>query len=254
MQEIKFGHMQFIHWNKITTTILALAISLVVMSQENSVNLEDHDNHKLYFGIQLGANSSNYKFLLSEYYPQQDFIQTIESQNKKLIHLGLLANWNISDRFDLRFYPLNLLFSDKKILYTTKYKVNDADLSNVYENKIESIVMSFPLQVRLKSDRINNFRFYSLAGLKMDYAMSFNSSVNGDNNFDIKAKKLDYGYEAGFGFQFYFKYFIFSPEIKISNGLRNLHVNDNVKASLITDEIKSRMIMFSIHFEGGGIF
>jgi len=75
-----------------------------------------------------------------------------------------MANWQISNRFDLRFYPLNLIFSEKKFVYTQKLP---SDPTITTENQaVESIVMSFPLQVRLKSDRINNFRVYTLAGMK----------------------------------------------------------------------------------------
>lgn len=63
--------------------------------------------------------------------------------------------------------------------------------------------------------------------------------------------KFDYGVEAGIGFQFYFPVFILSPEIKISNGLGNTHSRDmNLKFSNTIDRINSRMVVFSLIFEG----
>jgi hypothetical protein len=62
---------------------------------------------------------------------------------------------------------------------------------------------------------------------------------------------MDYGVEAGVGFNFYFQSFILSPEVKISNGLNNIHARDaNLKYSSVLDRIQSRMIVFSIHIEG----
>jgi Outer membrane protein beta-barrel domain len=117
---------------------------------------------------------------------------------------------------------------------------------------VESIVMSFPLQARLKSDRINNFRVYALAGVKFDYDLASNSGATNSEDF-IKVKKTDYGVEMGVGFQFFFKYFIFSPELKVSQGLTNVHIPDQAnKYSDVIDQMKSRMIMFSLQFEGGG--
>ncbi|MGH2642426.1 MAG: PorT family protein, partial [Chitinophagaceae bacterium] len=60
-----------------------------------------------------------------------------------------------------------------------------------------------------------------------------------------------FGYEAGFGFEFYLPYFIFSPEIKISNGARNIFIRQpgNIYSDRI-GEILSRMIVISIHLEG----
>src|SRR5690606_21137727 len=90
---------------------------------------------------------------------------------------------------------------------------------------VESITMSFPLQVRLKSDRINNFRVYTLAGMKYDYDLASKAGTKNSENI-VKVKKSDFGVEAGIGFQFFFRYFILSPEIKFSYGLSNMHVRD----------------------------
>ena len=118
---------------------------------------------------------------------------------------------------------------------------------------VESITMSFPLQVRLKSDRINNFRVYTLAGMKYDYDLASKAGTKNSENI-VKVKKSDFGVEAGIGFQFFFRYFILSPEIKFSYGLSNMHVRDEtLKYSNVIDKMNSRMILFSLHFEGGGL-
>jgi hypothetical protein len=67
----------------------------------------------------------------------------------------------------------------------------------------------------------------------------------------IKIQKTSYGIEAGMGFNFYRKSVTISPEIKISNGLNDLHSrNPNLQYSRVIDRIQSRMIIFSIHLEG----
>jgi hypothetical protein len=67
----------------------------------------------------------------------------------------------------------------------------------------------------------------------------------------VKLKKLDLGVEAGIGFNFYFPVFILSPEIKISNGITNSHSRDpNLKFSNTIDQLNSRMVVFSLIFEG----
>ena len=53
----------------------------------------------------------------------------------------------------------------------------------------------------------------------------------------------------------FFKSFIFSPEIKISNGLRNIHSRDeNLKFSSVFDKIQSRMVVFCIHLKAKNFF
>jgi hypothetical protein len=214
------------------------------------LNLPDHDEKQYYFGIILGYNTSHYSITHHPYFLSRDTISVVNSQNSGRIHLGIMGNWQLSKHFDLRFYPLNLIFSEKKFGYTQKYT---GDPSTAYETQnVESIVMSFPLQVRLKSDRINNFRVYTLAGVKYDFDLASNSGARNSDNI-VKVNKSDYGLEGGIGFQFFFPYFILSPEIKFSYGLTNVHSRDeSLRYSNVIDKMNSRMILFSLHFEGGG--
>jgi hypothetical protein len=67
----------------------------------------------------------------------------------------------------------------------------------------------------------------------------------------IRVKRFDYGVELGLGFNFYFPSFILSPEIKVSNGLSDLHQrNEALNYSRVLDQINSRMIVFTLHIEG----
>ena len=252
MQKIKFRDLQYLYRKKGTLIFASLFLLHTAFSQENTINLPNHDQKPYYFGIVLGYNTSHYNITHHPDFLAYDTIMSVESQNAGRIHLGIMANWQVSDRFDIRFYPLHLIFSEKKFRYTQSIP-NPGDNQYEYFKKVESIVMSFPLQVRLKSDRINNFRVYSLLGVKYDFDLASNAGARNAEEI-VKVKKSDFGVEAGVGFQFFFKYFILSPEIKISQGLSNVHVRDEaLKYSNVIDQMKSRMILFSLHFEGGGI-
>jgi hypothetical protein len=89
-----------------------------------------------------------------------------------------------------------------------------------------------------------------MGGGKLDYDLASNAQARKAEDL-IKIQKMDYGVEAGVGFNFYFQSFILSPEVKISNGLNNIHARDaSLKYSSVLDRIQSRMIVFSIHIEG----
>lgn len=252
MQKIKFRYMQHLLRHKTSLIIVFLLLGAGAKAQlRDSWNLENHDEKRYYFGIVLGYNSSHYNITHHPYFLANDTIMTVNSENSGRVHLGILVNWQASKRFDVRFYPLNLIFTEKKLVYTQKYP-NQGDNELTQLRKVEGITLSFPLQVRLKSDRINNFRVYSLAGVKFDYDLASNAGARNADDF-VKVKKGDFGVEAGVGFQFFFKYFIFSPEIKVSQGLTDVHVRDeSLKYSAAIDQMRSRMIMFSLQFEGGG--
>lgn len=254
MQKIKFGYLQCLFRGKIALTIIA-ALGFVVSSfaqLRGNLNLPNHDDKRYYFGIVLGYNTSHYQISQSPFFLNQDSIQAVNGLNSGRIHLGIMANLQLSHRWDIRFYPLNLIFSEKKFQYDLKYP-DHGESALQKTQKVESIVMSWPLQVRLKSDRIGNFRVYTLAGIKFDYDLASNSGTFNSENL-LKVKRNDFGVEAGIGFQFFNKYVIVSPEIKISQGLSNVHAKDpSLKYSNIIDKLNSRMILFSLHFEGGGL-
>lgn len=252
MQKIKFRDLQHLYRKKILLIPALVMFSALAYAQERTINLQSHDDKRYYFGIVLGYNSSHYNVTHHPYFMQQDTVLSVNSLNSGRVHLGIMANWQVSRRFDVRFYPLHLIFSEKKFLYTQSVP-NPGDNALEYTRKVESIVMSFPLQVRLKSDRINNFRVYTLAGMKYDFDLASNAGARNAEEI-VKVRKSDFGVEAGIGFQFFFKYFILAPEIKISQGLGNVHVRDEaLKYSSVIDQLRSRMILFSLHFEGGGL-
>jgi hypothetical protein len=107
-----------------------------------------------------------------------------------------------------------------------------------------------PIEFKFKSDRQTNFRFYVCAGGKIDYDFNANSRSKRLDE-PLKVKPLDYGYNLGLGFEFYYPNFIFAPEIKVSNGLGNsLSNNSDEITNKALNRITTRMILLSIHIQG----
>lgn len=215
-------------------------------SQKEEYQL-DHDAKPYYFGITLGANITRFQIEQHPRFLQYDSVLEILPLNSPGFQLGLNATAKLSNRFEARFNP-QLMFTDRSITYKLKYK----DPIDGYEptKKVESVIFSFPFQLKFNSDRIGNFRVYMLGGVKADIDLAANARARRAEDL-VKLQKSDYGIEFGMGFNFYFPSFIFSPEIKVSNGLRNVHSRDeNLKYSNVIDRIQSRMIVISIHLEG----
>jgi hypothetical protein len=216
------------------------------MAQPRELNQYDHDSKPYYFGITLGANMSRFQTSLHSKFLENDSVYIAEPENSKGFALGLLATARLSDRFQLRFNP-QLMFTERVIFYKLKHpEGGQTDISKT----IESVIVTFPVQVKLQSDRIGNFRVYMMTGIKGDIDLASNARAKKAEDL-VKIRKYDYGVELGLGFNFFFESFIFSPEIKISNGLNNIHSRDErLKYSNVFDKIQSRMIVFSIHIEG----
>ncbi|RFS24450.1 PorT family protein [Chitinophaga silvatica] len=231
------------HLLRYSLIVIFSVLALTTKAQQN-LNMIEHDAKPYYFGITLAANQSYFKLEHSPAFLATDSIMVAEPLKTMGFNLGLLANARLSEHFDLRFNP-QLIFASKNLYYRDTYpKPEDT------EKRIESILLSFPLQIKFKSDRIGNMRVYTIAGLKYDYDLSSNARLRRADDL-VKIKKSDYGYELGAGFEFYFESFIFSPEFKISNGFGNVHVKDpNLRYSNVIDKLQSRMFVFSIHLEG----
>lgn len=234
--------------------VLSILCALVLFSQpaqaqfgKKELFMEDHDAKPYYFGITLAASSARFQTELHPRFLQYDSVLVAEPINSGGLSLGLHATARLSDRFALRFNP-QLMFMERNIFYRLKYP--DFDTKSEITKKVESIIISFPIQLKFQSDRIGNFRVYTLAGFKADIDMASNARAKKAEEL-VKIRKYDFGPEFGIGFNFYFQSFIFSPEIKISNGIKNLHARDeHLKFSNVFDKIQSRMIVFSIHLEG----
>jgi hypothetical protein len=248
--------MLYLHRKKAVNvrTKLCLLFGLMMLSHispaqmyRQDLNLFDHDSKPYYFGITLGANLARFQTELHPRFLEFDTVLIAEPINSGGFTLGLSATGRISDRFQVRFNP-QLMFIERNIFY--KLKEADIDGQTDITKKVESVIMSFPLQIKFQSDRIGNFRVYALGGIKGDIDMASNARAKRAEDL-VKIEKYDFGPEFGIGFNFFFESFIFSPEIKISNGLRNLHSRDaNLKFSNVFDRIQSKMIVFSIHLEG----
>ncbi|MFI5185706.1 MAG: outer membrane beta-barrel protein [Chitinophagales bacterium] len=247
--------MLHIHWTKVcritidfTFAIIFLLINSKTFAQQRELYQTDHDSKPYYFGITLGSNISSFHIEHHPRFLQYDSAYTVNPQYTAGFQLGLLATARLSDRFELRFNP-QLLFNDRALVYKLKY-VDPLEETDSVTKKIESIITTFPLQIKFFSDRIGNFRVYMLGGIKGDIDLASNARAKRGDEL-VKIQKYDYGFELGIGFNFYFPSFIFSPEIKISNGLKNIHSRDeNLLYSNILDRITSRMIIFCIHLEG----
>lgn len=245
--------MLHLHWKKtrslrITVTLITgfVFFSNTVYSQKE-IHLYDHDTKPYYFGITLAGNMSRFHTDLHPRFLQDDSVFVAEPNNSGGFGLGLLATLRLSDRFQLRFNP-QLTFMERSIYYKLKYP--DGEGLTEVTKPVESVTVTFPLQVKLQSDRIGNFRVYMMTGIKGEIDLASNARAKKAEEL-IKIQKYDYGFELGLGFNFYFPSFILSPELKISNGLNNIHSRDaNLKYSSVFDKIQSRMIVFSIHIEG----
>jgi len=234
----------------------AAGLMLLIASQQVSaqlrdeLNLPDHDSKKYYLGIGLIYNTARFQVSQHPSFLQNDSVMVVEPENTGGFGLAGIHTLRLSPRFELRAIFPQLLFAYKNLTYHLKYPDPNKNETAVMTKRVESILLGVPVHIKFRSDRIGNFRVYMFGGGKFEYDLASNSTARKAEDL-VKLKKYDWGVEAGIGFNFYFPVFILSPEIKVSNGLSNIHSRDpNLKFSSSIDQLNSRMIVFSLIFEG----
>jgi hypothetical protein len=227
---------------KLSLLLALLVLQFSSFAQRRALNMPEHDEKLYYFGITFGLNFSQYRIKYTNSFVETDTFKTIQPKWSPGFNLGLMANLRLTSFIDLRFIP-SLSFAEKRMSFTMSP-------DSTSERSLESIYMHLPLQLKFKSDRIRNFRFYGMAGGKLDFDLAANARSRRSDEW-LKVKPFDVGYELGVGFEFYYPNFIFSPEIKLSQGLGNQIFRDRgIPLTNAIEELNTRMFVISIHLEG----
>ena len=231
----------------LSIVLLFVAIQSLPAQRSGSRSLINYLYHKskpYYFGISLGYDKSDMLLKKSSYFIKDKRYLVVEPHRGLGFHVQMIVNLKLGDDFDLRVLP-GFSFSDKKIDY-----YGDVSGKLTTEKRFESVFIDVPFLVRYKSAPYNDMRIYVLTGVK--YIYDVNSNVHARNNQElIKISPHDFQFEIGAGFQFFFPYFIFSPELKLSTGVGNVLLYDNnLKESKVLDKVLTNLFSISFHFEG----
>lgn len=205
-------------------------------------NLEQYDNKKVHFGFTLAANNGR---LLVHHKPDffaADTLRNMSVANFPGLGLGAITNFRLGDYFDLRLMAPVISFVQRNIQY---------EFENVTkEVKVESAYCDASLLLKYKSQRRKNTRVYVIGGGRISY--DFASTINkqrGLQNPVVSLVPITYGWEVGAGFDFYFEYFKFSPEIKLCSTINNAMYKDGFIFTNAVDRMIPQLIQISLHFE-----
>jgi len=166
-----------------------------------------------------------------------------------LLSVVLITNLKIGQYFDFRFIP-GFAFTERRLLFTNEDRRADGEF--IKDARVESVFLDVPLLLRFKSSPYKDKRLFVVAGLKYSYDVSSNSSTRINQRATLlQIAPHDFQFEIGAGIQMFYPFFIFSPEIKFSRGLSNIHIfNGQLEGSRVIDKILSRTFSISLHFEG----
>ena len=207
-------------------------------------NLPRYDFKKIHFGFTLGINSLNFNINKNKNFLDNDTLLSTLSQDQKGFNLGIVSNLRLGRYTDLRFIP-TLVFGERIL----NYQFNETSNLNLNDKRIESTLIDFPISLKYKSERYNNFRTYVMCGIKYSLDIASQSEIDDEGQELVKLNNHDLMLEGGFGIDFYLQYFKFSPQIKISHGVINILSKDNTLYTQTLNNLKTSSWMLSFTFE-----
>lgn len=210
--------------------------------QRVPLNEPNHDDRPIHFGFCLGLNMMN--FIVHENYQAylKDTLTSNVSRPAPGFHIQVVSNYRLGEYFDLRFLP-GVSFGQRDLTFYTNNK-------KPFPQKLESNFLEFPLLLKYKAKRLNNFRPYVITGSNCRVDLAKTLSV--DDGIYLALKRFDIYYEAGAGIDFYMPYFKLSVELKFSYGFLNVLKRKDpvpIKYQNSIDRLNSTLTMLSFHFE-----
>jgi len=235
---------------KLTIYFLLLALFLGTLNSKaqrnkRAQNLIQYDFKKLHFGFTLGINDLNFNMQKNSNTITNDTLKTLHSKSQKGFNLGIVSNLRIGKYTDLRFVP-TLVFGERHLYYGF---IDEEQKDDMRIKRIESTLIDFPIYIKYKSARYNNFRTYVIGGLKYSIDIASQEKIDDKGQEIVKLKKNDLMGEVGFGLDFYLEYFKFSPQIKLSYGLLNLLSKDESIYNQSLNRLTTNGWMLSFTFE-----
>ncbi len=227
-------------------TLTGFSATTALAQKRRVLNLPNYDKQTIHFGFLLGVNSFNFIPTPIKDLRDVDSVLVIQPGSGSGFSLGIISNLHMGDNFDLRFMP-TLSFGERKLNYKINLLAQDSVISR--DKRVESTFLEFPLLLKFKSARLNNGRAYLIGGVKPVIDLASQDKVDDKGEKILKLKRNDINYEIGFGFDFYSQYFKFTPEFKMSYGLKNLLVQDNNLYTLGLQSIHSKAFYLSFTFE-----
>jgi hypothetical protein len=258
----------------VTTLFAALCVPLTVRSQRSRVlNMPNYDQESLFhFGFVLGVNQSlvtirpiadlRTRVFDSTYLP--DILPLPDSARVLSINstpipgfvISIVANMQMGPHFELQFVP-SLSFGDRTINYeleTYRYRPGATEPVQYISitKKIPSTYINFPIEIKYRAKRYNNFRPYLIGGVQYSLDLASQAKKREQKNRNEKIVKFnqnDLYLEGGVGFDFYNEWFKFGLELKMMYGMMDVLKRENNIYTESIDKVSSKIFQLSFTFE-----
>jgi len=248
------------HLLYILTFTLIYFQALSQHQEESGVNLRNFYKNKMHFGFALAYNKTDFRIhtVKNSAFPDTVIgdvtygVKSIYTKSDPGFALGIITDFRLHDYLRLRITP-NISFASRSLDYTLQNAKRDS--TKEYKKSVESTFIILPVELKLQSKRLDNFGAYIIVGggYTLDLVSKKKAQASGGaNQLDdaVQLKRDDYFYSGGAGVDFYLQYFKLGLELKILQGTKNLIQPLNNIFTNSIQKVNSKMVIFSITFEG----
>ncbi|MDN4166938.1 porin family protein [Cytophagales bacterium LB-30] len=248
MHTLNFWHKLHIYRKEVIVLALLCSSFLPARAQlSQEINLPNHDNRRIHYGAVFGLHSRSYNIRYSEAFvsdPSLNTLHSITPLKTTGLSAGFIFNFRFADNLDVKLNAQVGIYE-----YQVQYRYFDGANEIVDTQLQEPVNAEFPMLVKYKSQRRKNFRMYLVAGINPSIEASARNKREGVEEI-LLTKGINLSAEYGFGMDFYYPYFKFSPEIRFSNGLLNIIDQQNNKYSIGIERMVTNSVTLYFHFAG----
>lgn len=218
MEISRFRHQCHLHGYQIAFIFLMLLGTFSAQAQESrEYNLPNYDNRFVTFGFTLGGHTATLRPKFSPTFASQ-FQDTLNilPANAFGFSIGFLANFRAAEYLNVRIMP-KVAFYDYKLLFETSADEVPGD-----PLVADFTTVDLPISLKFVSQRRENHRMFVTAGITpvIDVTGKKTKEENYESGLRISGNNLTA--DLGFGADFYFPLFKFSPEIRYSYGVKDV--------------------------------
>jgi len=236
-------------------------------SRHSILNMAYYDQDLFHFGFVLGADLSyvtirpisdlsTHNFdstYIPDILPLPDSakVLSITAKPSPGFVISIVTDLRLGNNLNLRFIP-SLTFGDRDLVYTITTYRKESTTQMTIVKKVPSTYVNFPLELKFKSERYNNFRAYVLGGVQYTMDLASQAKKREQHNADQKIVKFnqnDIYLETGVGFDFYNEWFKLGVEVKMMYGLFDQLKRENNLYTNSIASLKSKIFQFSLTFE-----
>lgn len=259
MQNPHLRHQFHLYRYQIVVVFLISLLGPIHPSQAQDRNMifnaSGSDDQAISYGFFLAAHNSSLRIRYSDNFMDPTVtglhnVRAIMPVFSPGFALGFLVTGRIHDQVNVLFTPKVGFYEYRTELQLFSDNTGSPDGTGFSTVPLltEETLVEFPLLLKYKSERFNNTRMFFVGGLNGQIRTKNQEEANED---PVVLKGRDLAVEMGLGFDLYFQYFKFSPEIRFSHGLMNLyqpgHSDDRILGAI--QDIRRKSITLYLNFQ-----